>query len=43
VAAKRCRAAGFDGRHNTELAEAQMAGLTLAISRTLAAEDIRHL
>ena len=43
VAAKRCRAAGFDGRHDAELAQAQMASLMRAISRPVAAEDIRNL
>jgi hypothetical protein len=43
VAAERCRAAGFDGRHDAQLAEAQMAGLTGAIGWPVAAEDIRNL
>ena len=33
VAAERCRAAGLDRRHHAQLAEAQMAGLTRAMSR----------
>ena len=43
VAAKRCRAAGFDGRHHAELAQAQVASLMRAISRPGGAEDIRDL
>jgi len=34
VASERCRAAGFDRRHDAQLAEAQVAGLTRAIGWT---------
>src|SRR6266446_5751881 len=43
MTAQRCRAAGFDGAHDTALTAAQMAGMGLTISGTVAAEDIRHL
>ena len=43
MTAQRCRAAGFDGTHNTALAAAQMAGMSLSVSGAVAAEDIRHL
>jgi hypothetical protein len=43
MAAKLCRAAGFDGCHRFESPEAQMAGVGLAPSSPMAAEDIRNL
>ena len=43
MTAQRGRAAGFDGAHNTALTAAQMAGMGLTVSGTVAAEDIRHL
>jgi len=43
MAAQRCRAAGFDGAHDTALAAAEMAGMSHTVSGTVAAEDIRHL
>jgi hypothetical protein len=43
VAAQGCRAAGFDGAHHAALAVAQMAGMGIAVSGTVAAENIGHL
>ena len=43
VAAQRRRAAALDGRHHLELAEADMAGVSSAPCRSMAAEDIRDL
>jgi len=43
MTAQCCRAADFDGAHNTALAAAQMAGMGLTVSGPVAAEDIRHL
>jgi hypothetical protein len=41
--AQGCRAAGFDRTHDTALAAPQMAGMGIAVSGTVAAQDIRHL
>jgi hypothetical protein len=43
VTAERRGAAGLDGGHDAQLAEAQMAGFTRAIGGPLAAEDVRDL
>jgi len=43
VAAERDAAALFDGRHDLQLAEAQVPPLVLAPSRPVGAEDIRDL
>jgi hypothetical protein len=43
VAAQGCRAAGFDRTDHAPLSEAQMAGMGLAVSGAVVAEDIRHL
>jgi hypothetical protein len=43
MTAEHGRAAGFDGAHDPALAAAQMAGMRLTVSGTVAAEDIRHL
>src|SRR5215207_2755673 len=43
MAAEGCRAAVLDCRHHLELFEADMAGMSFAPCRTMAAEDIRDL
>jgi hypothetical protein len=43
MAAQGGTAALFDGRHDLQLAEAQVASLLLAQSRPVSAEDIRDL
>lgn len=43
VAAKRCRAAVLDRRHDLELGEAQVAGLGHTISCSFSAEDVSDL
>ncbi len=43
MAAERRRAAVLDRRHHLELVEADMAGMGLTPSRSMAAEDIRNL
>jgi hypothetical protein len=41
--AEGCRAAGLDGAHHLELAEADVAGMGGAPGSPMSAEDIRHL
>ena len=43
MAAERRRAAALDGRHDLQLAEADMAGVGAAPCRSVIAEDIRDL
>jgi hypothetical protein len=43
VAAKRCGAAGLDGRHDLELAEAEMAGMGRPKGGAVSAEDVGDL
>jgi len=43
MAAKGCRAAGFDGTHNPQLITAQMPGVGLAIFITMAVKNIGNL
>lgn len=41
--AKRFRATGFDGRHNTQLAEVQMPSIGLPIGRAVSSKDVSNL
>ena len=43
MAAQLCTAAAFDGGHDLELAQAQMAGMCFTPCGTLGTEDVRHL
>ncbi len=43
MAAERRRAAGPDGRHHLELAEAQMPGVTAQVGVTVPVQDVRDL
>jgi len=43
VTTERCRAAVFNGRHDLELPEADVAGVGFPPSRAVGAEDIRDL
>ena len=43
VATQSGGSAGFDGGHHTPLVAAEMTGMGLAVSSTVAAEDVRHL
>ena len=43
VAAQSGGAAGFDGSHDTPLVAAEMTGVSVAVSGTVVAEDVRHL
>jgi hypothetical protein len=43
VAAQSGGAASFDGSHDTPLVAAEMTGVSVAVSGTVVAEDVRHL
>jgi hypothetical protein len=43
VASERRRTAGLDRSHHATLRTIEVAGIDLAIGRTVAAEDLRHL